>query len=496
MKLDFFEEPALEFGGGGPHIDVRYGLMTYGPLDKGTHTAPAEVRLAIVGTRETADRLRAWLDLARAGLPAKDTRLRNLFPPFPGFSQDSCFGSTLVIDDRWCAEIRSHEISGLLGLGGEGDLVGAAVEMFLGAAQDVLDQGGPTVLVCAPPSDLLAALDAEPHEYADPTEEELDEGSESLPDHRAARRAQFHDVLKARGMRLAVPIQMVRPRTYAGDDPAPPSKTRRRVRRSKQPLQDAATRAWNLHTALYYKSGGVLWRMVRDPSDLTACFVGVSFYRSLDRDRLLTSVAQVFNERGEGMIVRGGHATLDKTDRIPHLSEEDATSLLAHAVQAYRREHRANPARIVLHKTSKMNEAEMRGFAAAARGEKIDSLDLVAVRRGLTRLYRERTYPPLRGTYMETSPRSGVLYLRGSVNFFETYPGMYVPRPLEFDLAAAESTPRQLAAEILALSKLNWNNTQFDGGEPITVRAARRVGDILKCMPTDLEIRPAYRYFM
>jgi hypothetical protein len=73
---------------------------------------------------------------------------------------------------------------------------------------------------------------------------------------------------------------------------------------------------------------------------------------------------------------------------------------------------------------------------------------------------------------------------------------MYVPRPLEFQMEAAESTARQLAVEILALSKLNWNNTQFDGGEPITVRAARRVGDILKCMPEGLEIRPAYRYFM
>ena len=33
------------------------------------------------------------------------------------------------------------------------------------------------------------------------------------------------------------------------------------------------------------------------------------------------------------------------------------------------------------------------------------------------------------------------------------------------------------------LSKLNWNNTQFDGGETITVTAARQVGDILKGVP-------------
>jgi hypothetical protein len=31
----------------------------------------------------------------------------------------------------------------------------------------------------------------------------------------------------------------------------------------------------------------------------------VSFYQSLDLSSLMTSVAQVFNQRGEGVIVRG-----------------------------------------------------------------------------------------------------------------------------------------------------------------------------------------------
>jgi len=91
---------------------------------------------------------------------------------------------------------------------------------------------------------------------------------------------------------------------------------------------------------------------------------------------------------------------------------------------------------------------------------------------------------------------TGLLYLRGSVNFFESYPGLYVPRPLEFSIKEADVTLRKLAEEIFALSKLNWNNTQFDGGEPITVRAARRVGDILKCIPKDEPVQPSFRFFM
>ena len=73
---------------------------------------------------------------------------------------------------------------------------------------------------------------------------------------------------------------------------------------------------------------------------------------------------------------------------------------------------------------------------------------------------------------------------------------MYVPRPLELTIANAEATMEHLASEILSLSKLNWNNTQFDGGEPITVRAARRVGDILKCVPEGGTIQPSFRFYM
>jgi len=102
----------------------------------------------------------------------------------------------------------------------------------------------------------------------------------------------------------------------------------------------------------------------------------------------------------------------------------------------------------------------------------------------------------LRGTLLGMDELTGLLYLRGSVNFFESYPGLYVPRPLEFSIKEADVTLRKLAEEIFALSKLNWNNTQFDGGEPITVRAARRVGDILKCIPKDEPVQPSFRFFM
>ena len=168
-------------------------------------------------------------------------------------------------------------------------------------------------------------------------------------------------------MRLNIPIQMVRPGTYGGQR----NRRNKEISRLNRTLQDEATRAWNFHTALYYKAGGLLWRLTRNPSELSSCFVGISFYRELNRNRLLTSVAQVFNERGDGIIVKGGEASLDKNDRQPHLSAENANEILKKAIQAYRKEHRAFPARVVIHKTSKITDSEAEGFRSAQKKKKL-----------------------------------------------------------------------------------------------------------------------------
>jgi len=49
--------------------------------------------------------------------------------------------------------------------------------------------------------------------------------------------------------------------------------------------------------------------------------------------------------------------------------------------------------------------------------------------------------------------RTHVLYTRGSVPFFGTYPGLYVPRPLSFRTYGADQSPRALAAEIIGVAE-------------------------------------------
>ena len=102
----------------------------------------------------------------------------------------------------------------------------------------------------------------------------------------------------------------------------------------------------------------------------------------------------------------------------------------------------------------------------------------------------------MRGSLLSLHQQTHVLYTRGSVPFYGTYPGLYVPRPISFRTYDAEQSPRAVASEILALTKMNWNNTQFDQRDPITIRAAREVGDILKYLGPNGYVETRYSAYM
>lgn len=480
MKATLLSEPELEFGGSGRHVDVRFGLSMFGPLDK-EWSAANRIRVGVVGTSETIEGVRQWIERCRNEIPAKASKYPHLFPAFPGLSEESPFSAQLVSDSRLERSIAPREINRLINVGSRADVSVAAAVSFVADLARLTEKSAPDVLVCAPPADLLETMDAA--------------GAGDGVAHPRAGRSRtgnvyFHDVLKARALSLGIPLQMIRPETYGG-------RTSRRTRRGlERGTQDEATRAWNFCTALYYKAGGIPWRLTRDPSQLTVCYVGVSFYRSLDQESLQTSIAQVFNERGDGMVLRGAPVTTTRADRVPHLAEDDARALIDAALATYRSEHRTLPARLVIHKTSSYSDAEKAGFLAGAESHGVESTELVSVSRSNVRLFRQATYPPLRGTLLTLDDTRHALYTRGSVDFFRTYPGMYVPHPMGFTCESVEQTPTFLAEEILGLTKMNWNNTQFDGAEPITVHAARQVGSILRHVSAEEIPQPRYAFYM
>lgn len=482
MKIDFLDEPELEFGNGGRHIDIRFGLMHHGPLDGGTPLARKAIHLGIVGTQETIDGLAAWIDRCRTGIAAKASKQPYLFVRFPGFGDGEILSADLLNDVSLQRTIREKDLAPLYDMKDDSAVVRSAVDIFLPELQGLAEKGAADALLCATPFRLLKKMWEEDDEDAEDTTQS-EESEDEI-------RLDFHDVLKAEAMKLGRPLQLVVPGTY--DE----KKRLSRKRGGFRALQDEATRAWNLYVGLYYKAGRTPWRLVRDHAQYTVCYIGVSFYKTLDGSSLRTSSAQVFNERGEGIVLRGGLAAISKDDRQVHLAEADAKKLLTDALSAYRGEHHTMPARVFLMKTSGYNDEELRGFRAALDAHSIAATDLVSVRPSSTRLVRYGSYPPLRGTFLSKDDTHHMLYTRGGVDFYQTYPGMYVPRPLEFIQAATESPSRRLAEEMLALTKMNWNSTEFDNADPIAVTAARGVGKILKNVPADSTPQSRYSYYM
>jgi hypothetical protein len=477
MNVTILDEPDLEFANGSRHIDPRSGITNYGPADA-SETSVRTIKVGIIGIKEAIEGVKGWLDRCREPIAAKQSHLSHLYIPFPGFDTSVGYRSTIVWNSRLERILDRRAVASLASMSPL-TAVQAAVELYdqeLTALNE--EPNCDVVIVCRP--DVLPERE---EAAADPERPWLEPKPQPLG-------FDFHELLKARSLRSSRPIQIIRRETW---DPS--FKPKDREERRQQ--QDEATKAWNLHTALYYKAGGVPWRLTRNPKDLTNCYVGVAFYRSADQETLQTSVAQVFNERGDGVIVRGAQATQSKEDRQPHLTGEDAKDLLEQSLARYRSEHRTMPARVMLHKTSSFTPDELEGFRAAADAERLDTLEMVWIPRAdPTRLFRQGEQPPLRGTLLSVTDSRHILYTRGSVPFYRTYPGLYVPTALPFRLADVDSSPTEIASELLALSKMNWNATQLDGRVPITLRTADSIGRILKHLGQADRPAPRYAFYM
>ncbi len=483
MKLSHLKEPSLEFGGAFRHPDIRFGIMDYGPFDVGMEGAPKRIRLGIVGSAETVEGTARWIDSCASGFPAKESRQPNLFPPFPGVGSEETFRCEFVTSDELQAILPPREVARLAAIPGQREMTRAVVQSIADEIAVLSERSvKPDVVLIALPIEIIERTYNSRDVNSAEGDNDLEQGGD----------LNFRGMLKAACMRLRIPIQLLWPSTFDPSFKIPRKLKEASDRRS----QDRATIAWNLLTAIYYKAGGLPWRLARDARQLRTSFVGLSFYRSPDGEHVHTSTAQMFDERGEGLILRGGRMVESEEDRRPHLTDEDAYSLLRDSLGVFRAQHGHLPARVVLHKTSRFDRNELEGFHKAIDERDIDYADFVWIQKSMTRLYRMGAYPPLRGSLLRFDRDQALLYTRGSVEFFRTYPGMYVPRPLMLRCQALGQPLQHVAEETLALTKMNWNNTQFDNGLPITIAAARQVGDVLKYVGEDQEIAPRYSFYM
>ena len=470
MKLTTLAEPLLEFGKG-THICPRTGIEHMGVYDQRDELRRTELRIGAVGRGEGIDLLDEWLEKCRDGVERKQkSDLLNLFRGFGGINQNHGFLTRLINSPKYTRTLKKSDISSIVRLASRTERVWRSVDLYYEQIRFLAENRSVDVIVCVIPNEMFDSVTTTAN---DGVSSERDE-----PEHN------FRRLLKARCMHLGTPLQLVLEKTIL-------------ITKQSGEQQDPATKAWNFCTALYYKGNRTIpWRLVEDTAKLRSCYIGIGFYWSRDGETVSSSLAQVFDEFGHGIILRGTPVSIDKKDRRPYLNEDQAYDLLSGALDEYDRALEHMPARIVIHKSSHFRGSEQRGFLRALEDKGIRSKDFVAITDTEIRLFGDKDYPPKRGTLLTLSESEGVLYTRGTVDFYKTYPGMYVPSPLKVTVYEQDSSLESLCEEILGLTKMNWNNTQMDGRLPITLECARKIGDIMKYVSDYEKPQVSYSFYM
>ena len=501
----FIDEPDLIFGGQKEEKDPRIGLRYHGPYHYSTEDqpSPSQVRVGIIGNSITIELTSQLLEKLGTSIKSPETN-KWLYPDYPGFSSKTSIKCDFITSPSWNERLKDKEVDEILLIADANRRIAAGVNLFVGKVHSLsMEDNKPDVIICALPQLIeeycgisertrgakrprfteIELLVAQGQMLIDHWGLDVEEKNTRLESDEFG--LDFHNALKGRAMEFGIPVQIVRESTcrgflFYGE-------------KGVKTTQEPATVAWNLSTALYYKSNGKPWRLAKLRQD--TCYVGISFFHDLrnpDTD-VQTSMAQVFTHNGEGIVLRGKEVVVDEMTKQPHMTTKQATELLAEALRTYRLRSSREPARVVIHKTSMFSKEEEQGCKEAIQDAARDFVTISD--RHSYRFARVGHYPVLRGTLIRLSENRALLYTNGYIPRVRTYPGPRIPQPLLIT-HHGDSQMIEMCKEIMGLTKLNWNTTAFATELPITLEFARKVGNILSELPEGRVLQNHYRFYM
>lgn len=276
-----------------------------------------------------------------------------------------------------------------------------------------------------------------------------------------------------------------------------------------------ASVAWRLGIALYVKAGGVPWKM--EPVVPGTAFIGLSYAlrASGGVTRYVTCCSQIFDAEGTGLEflaydTRGAVAKVD--GKNPFLFRDQMRAVMAQSLALYLDRHAGRmPRRVVIHKSTEWKGYEIDGaFDALGQIAEVELVTVAETEWRAIRLVAPRgggakgqpdAYPLMRGTLVTVGEHELLLYTQGdaaSVTGGQRYfpEGRGLPRPLLLRRYAGHADAAQVGSEVLALSKMNWNNDKLYDTLPATQAFAKDLADVIKRIRS-LDPHPyALRLFM
>lgn len=499
-------EPNLLFGHGQRMEHPKDGLLLYGPNEN--PWAGGILRIGVVATRAGLERYSKCVARLAMPIPPKKADDPN-HTHFPGF--EAVFGVEWPSTPATWIEVDAEELARVIRIEDRHQAIHHAVTLYSEAIVEHLRQGSESGI------DLwMAVVPEDVYRYCRPqskVEKDERQRPDTLMNKAAATRLlqapglfdednvaaevylyelDFHNQLKARLLEHKVPVQVLRETTLAPED---------FIKSNGMPLrglQDPATLAWNLATTCFFKAGGRPWQLGKARPGV--CYVGIVFKKDFSSPEPGNACcgAQMFLESGDGVVFRGAVGPwMTQTDDDFHLPRDKARALMQLVVDAYRKNHGGEaPRELFIHGKTRFDAEEWEGFRETVPAE----TNVVCVRirpDSSLKLFRHGTTNIGRGLAWVRSSWRAYLWTKGFVPRLQTYAGREVPNPLSIEISRGEAVIEQVMADVLALTKLNYNTCIYGDGIPVTLRFADAVGEILTAAPRKNELPPLpFRYYI
>jgi hypothetical protein len=308
----------------------------------------------------------------------------------------------------------------------------------------------------------------------------------------------LHDAVKAVGAQLGLPTQIITNDALA--------------------YRCRASVSWRLATALYAKAGGIPWKLDthQSPLDPQVAYIGLSYAVRTGPDgstSFVTCCSQVFDSDGGGMDFIAYDVGQDKDARNPYLSREEMRVVMARSLTLYQDRHAGrSPRQLVVHKQTPFQEQEVAGCVDSwGATSDLECVNITRPQwRGISldppRVGESRArpgYAVARGTTFQLDEVSVLVWVAGNAreatitgqaNYFQG--GKGTPRPLLLTRDAGAGPLEESAAQVLALSKMDWNNDALYDRLPCTIGYAHILAKTIKHIP-ELASQPYdYRLFM
>lgn len=496
--IRFIHEPKLTFGHNQDHIDPRDGLMLFGPLT-GKTTVPG--RIGIIGTLSARKKLNEWLQRSIRPVYSLDNDIARPF--FPGF--EAAFGISINFDAIVEIDINDNDINRFLSYSDSHQRIHNLVNLF---ANELIrykqEEMVPVTVWFVVVSDLL-------YQYSFPKSRipksavnikigirkkenqrlpVLFEEDQQLQE-AYKYKLNFHNQLKAKLLKDGIVTQIVRESTVAFRD--------------FKNLYGLPTRdlskfesdiAWNISTTLYYKMGGIPWKLSSIRQGV--CYLGL-VYKNLENSdhRSACCAAQMFLDSGDGMVFKAANGKWynPKTKQY-HLDKKTANDMVSKAIETYKKSNNDKfPTQIFIHAQTYFNDEEWSGFIEGSNNK----CKIVGVRirsDSNVKLFREYKYPAPRGLIFIENSRKAYLWSKGFIPKIKTVMGLETPNPLSVEISQGEEDIEIVCADVLALTKLNYNSCKYGDGLPVTLKFAENIGEIITSGPSieNLDVLPFKHY--